>query len=84
MLKPLEIRGFSMSNSIRQRVHALGLTLPAPSQPIANYINHVISQNQLFISGQIPTARRQACLPRQTGGIPQRAKMHQGGRDWLH
>ncbi|MBE8590697.1 RidA family protein [Pseudomonas sp. MAFF 301449] len=43
-----------MSNSLRQRMHALGLTLPAPSQPIANYINHVISQNQLFISGQIP------------------------------
>ncbi|WP_339455701.1 RidA family protein [Pseudomonas sp. EA_65y_Pfl1_P120] len=43
-----------MSDSIRQRVQALGLTLPVPSQPAANYISHVISQNQLFISGQIP------------------------------
>ena len=43
-----------MSDSLRQRVQALGLTLPTPSQPIANYINHVVSQNQLFISGQIP------------------------------
>ncbi|MFL1387890.1 RidA family protein [Pseudomonas tritici] len=43
-----------MSDSIRQRVQALGLTLPAPSQPAANYISHVISQHQLFISGQIP------------------------------
>ncbi|MGH8448692.1 RidA family protein [Pseudomonas sp.] len=43
-----------MSDSIRQRVHALGLTLPTPSQPAANYINHVISGNQLFVSGQIP------------------------------
>lgn len=43
-----------MSDSIRQRVHALGLTLPTPSQPAANYINHVISQHLLFISGQIP------------------------------
>ncbi|MDQ0705570.1 enamine deaminase RidA (YjgF/YER057c/UK114 family) [Pseudomonas sp. W3I7] len=43
-----------MSDSIRQRVHAFGLTLPTPSQPAANYINHVTSQNQLFISGQIP------------------------------
>ena len=43
-----------MTNSIRQRVHALGLTLPTPSQPAANYINHVSSQHQLFISGQIP------------------------------
>ncbi|TFY91721.1 RidA family protein [Pseudomonas kairouanensis] len=43
-----------MSDSLRQRVQALGLTLPTPSQPAANYINHVISQNQLFVSGQIP------------------------------
>lgn len=43
-----------MSDSIRQRVQALGLTLPTPAQPAANYINSVVSQNQLFISGQIP------------------------------
>ena len=43
-----------MSDSLRQRVHALGLTLPSPSQPVANYINHVVSHNQLFICGQIP------------------------------
>ncbi|TFF09570.1 RidA family protein [Pseudomonas sp. BCA14] len=43
-----------MSDSIRQRVHALGLTLPTASQPAANYISHVISGNQLFVSGQIP------------------------------
>ena len=43
-----------MSHSISQRVQALGLSLPTPSQPIANYVNYVISQNQLFISGQIP------------------------------
>lgn len=43
-----------MSDSLRQRVQALGLTLPTPSQPIANYINHVVSQNHLFVSGQIP------------------------------
>ncbi|OPA92587.1 hypothetical protein BFW87_18450 [Pseudomonas fluorescens] len=43
-----------MSNSLRQRVHALGLTLPTPGQPAANYINYVISGHQLFVSGQIP------------------------------
>jgi len=35
-------------------VAQLGLNLPQPGQPIANYVNYVISQNQLFISGQIP------------------------------
>jgi len=43
-----------MTNSLSQRVQQLGLRLPEPSQPIANYVNHVLSQNQLFISGQIP------------------------------
>ena len=43
-----------MTDSIRQRVHTLGLTLPPPNQPAANYINHLVSQHQLFISGQIP------------------------------
>ncbi|KAA0996714.1 RidA family protein [Pseudomonas sp. ANT_J12] len=43
-----------MTDSLAQRVQQLGLTLPTPSQPIANYVNHVVSQNQLFISGQIP------------------------------
>ncbi|WP_192559967.1 RidA family protein [Pseudomonas allokribbensis] len=43
-----------MSDSIKQRVQQLGLQLPAPSQPVANYVSHVISQNQLYIAGQIP------------------------------
>ncbi|RON55060.1 RidA family protein [Pseudomonas frederiksbergensis] len=43
-----------MTDSLIQRVQQLGLALPTPSQPAANYVNHVVSQNQLFISGQIP------------------------------
>jgi enamine deaminase RidA (YjgF/YER057c/UK114 family) len=46
--------GFTMTDSLAHRVQQLGLALPTPSQPIANYVNHVVSQNQLFISGQIP------------------------------
>lgn len=43
-----------MTDSLAQRAQQLGLALPTPSQPISNYVNHVRSQNQLFISGQIP------------------------------
>ncbi len=43
-----------MNHSLFDRVAQLGLSLPQPSQPIANYVNYVISQQQLFISGQIP------------------------------
>jgi enamine deaminase RidA (YjgF/YER057c/UK114 family) len=50
----LQSGGFTMTDSLAHRVQQLGLALPTPSQPIANYVNHVVSQNQLFISGQIP------------------------------
>lgn len=43
-----------MTDSLAERVRKLGLNLPTPSQPIANYVNHVVSQHLLFISGQIP------------------------------
>ena len=43
-----------MTDSLAQRVQQLGLALPTPSQPAANYVSHVISHNQLFIAGQIP------------------------------
>lgn len=43
-----------MSESLSQRVEQLGLRLPTPSQPIANYVNHVVTQNLLYVSGQIP------------------------------
>ena len=43
-----------MSESLSQRIKQLGLHLPTPSQPIANYVNHVGTRNLLYISGQIP------------------------------
>jgi enamine deaminase RidA (YjgF/YER057c/UK114 family) len=43
-----------MSESLSQRLEQLGLHLPTPSQPIANYVNHVVTRNLLYISGQIP------------------------------
>ncbi len=36
-----------------QKIAALGLTLPEPSAPVANYVPYVISGNLVFISGQI-------------------------------
>jgi enamine deaminase RidA (YjgF/YER057c/UK114 family) len=39
--------------SIEDKLQALGLTLPEPSTPVANYVPYVISGNLVFISGQI-------------------------------
>lgn len=38
-----------------QRLAELGITLPTPVKPAANYIPAVRTGNLLFISGQIPT-----------------------------
>lgn len=43
-----------MNSSLSARVAEVGLQLPVASQPVANYLSHVISQGHLFISGQIP------------------------------
>ena len=36
-----------------QNIEKLGLTLPKPSAPVANYVPYVVSGNLVFISGQI-------------------------------
>jgi enamine deaminase RidA (YjgF/YER057c/UK114 family) len=38
---------------IDDRLAELGLTLPEPAAPVANYVPYVISGNLVFISGQI-------------------------------
>lgn len=42
-----------MSN-IEAKLTALGITLPTPAAPVANYVGFVKSGNQIFISGQLP------------------------------
>lgn len=40
-------------NPIDNKIAELGLTLPEPSAPVANYVPYVTSGNLVFISGQI-------------------------------
>ncbi len=39
-------------SSIEQRLSELGIELPSPSAPVANYVSYVQSGNQIFIAGQ--------------------------------
>lgn len=39
--------------SIETKLSEMGLTLPEPMAPVANYVPYVISGNQVFISGQV-------------------------------
>ncbi|MCF6219518.1 MAG: RidA family protein [Robiginitomaculum sp.] len=40
-------------NTIDRRLQELGLTLPEPVAPVANYVPYVVTNNQVFISGQV-------------------------------
>lgn len=40
-------------NAAEKRLQELGLTLPEPVAPVANYVPYVVTGNQVFISGQV-------------------------------
>lgn len=43
-----------MGGKIEARLAELGLALPSPAKPAANYVPFVLNHGQLFISGQLP------------------------------
>ena len=43
-----------MAGEIEARLKELGIVLPTPGTPAANYVPFVITGNLLFISGQVP------------------------------
>jgi len=47
-----------MTNSTEQRLAELGIELPAPRPPAANYTPYVITGDLVFISGQVPIGAR--------------------------
>jgi enamine deaminase RidA (YjgF/YER057c/UK114 family) len=46
-------RGGPMAGSIEKRLSSLGVTLPTPAAPIANYVPSVRSGSMITVSGQI-------------------------------
>ena len=42
------------NTSIEQRLSAMGITLPTPAAPVANYVPCTISGATLYVSGQLP------------------------------
>lgn len=43
-----------MTSAIETRLKSLGVTLPEPVAPVANYVPAIESRGMLYISGQIP------------------------------
>src|SRR3546814_9714255 len=44
----------AMAGTVDGRLKELGIEIPTPAAPAANYIPYVKSGNQVFVSGQIP------------------------------
>lgn len=42
-----------MAGTIEQKLASLGITLPTPAAPVANYVPFVRTGNQLVVSGQL-------------------------------
>lgn len=43
-----------MTGTVEQRLMELGVDLPEPAAPAANYVPYVITGNLIYVSGQIP------------------------------
>lgn len=41
-------------SKIDEKLSSLGITLPTPAAPVANYVGFVKSGNTVFVSGQLP------------------------------
>ena len=55
-----------MSN-IEAKLTSLGITLPTPSAPVANYVGFVKSGDQIFVSGQLPSQDGKLQFPGKVG-----------------
>ena len=43
-----------MAGQIEAKLAELGITLPRPMPPIANYVPYVVTGNLVVVSGQVP------------------------------
>ncbi len=43
-----------MAGEVDARLQELGIALPEPAAPVANYVAYVIAGNLIFVSGQVP------------------------------
>jgi enamine deaminase RidA (YjgF/YER057c/UK114 family) len=57
-----------MGATVEDRLAELGIELPAPAAPAANYVPYVVSGNLVFVSGQIPVAGGEVLFKGTLGG----------------
>jgi enamine deaminase RidA (YjgF/YER057c/UK114 family) len=64
-----------MAGRIEARLQELGVTLPTPMPPIANYVPFVITGDWVVISGQVPAVDGKIAV---TGRVTQGVSVEQG------
>ena len=64
-----------MAGQIDARLRELGITLPTPMPPIANYVPYVITGDLVFVSGQVPAVDGKIAI---TGKVAAGLSIEQG------
>lgn len=57
-----------MAGRIEARLKELGVVLPAPARPVANYVPFVVTGNLVVISGQVPVIDGKVAWHGKVGG----------------
>lgn len=65
-------------STIESRLSTLGLVLPQPKPPIANYVPFVRSGDWLIVSGQLCLSAQGAIAPEHTGRLGAEVSVEQG------
>ena len=66
-----------MAGQVETRLRGMGISLPAPMAPIANYVPYVITGNLVVISGQLPAVDGKVAF---CGKIPTDLSVEQGAQ----
>ena len=67
-------------NSIDEKLKALGIVLPTPMKPVANYVPWVKSGNMVYISGQGAVVEGKVQYPGKLGGSVSHEEGEQSAR----
>ena len=57
-----------MAGEIDARLEELGIELPEPAVPVANYVAYVVTGNLIFVSGQVPVVAGEFKYVGKVGG----------------
>jgi enamine deaminase RidA (YjgF/YER057c/UK114 family) len=57
-----------MAGEIDARLEEMGIELPEPAVPVANYVAYVVTGNLIFVSGQVPVVAGEFKYVGKVGG----------------